>query len=60
MPWAMAQAQPGSAIAAAGRVVGLLEGIEQAVDDLRRDADAGIRDFEANQHVGILVAFDMG
>ncbi|MPN52007.1 hypothetical protein SDC9_199659 [bioreactor metagenome] len=31
-------------------MVGLFEGIEQAVDRFRRNADAGVADFETDQH----------
>ncbi len=36
------QAQPGAAIFAAGAAVGLLEGLEDDLLFLRRDADAGV------------------
>ena len=43
------QAQAGAAEAARGRAVGLLEGREQAGDLVGRDADAGVRDLEAQR-----------
>ena len=49
------QPQPGTAVLARGRVVGLLEGAEQTGQRLGFDADAGILDREAQQcRIGIL------
>ena len=38
------KSKPGAAIFARGRRVGLLEGLEQALDLLLRQADAGVAD----------------
>ena len=43
------QAQAGAAVLARGRGVGLLEGLEQPIELLGRNADAGVFDFEAHQ-----------
>ena len=49
------QAQPGAAVGARGRGIGLLEGMEQAANLLIGDADAGIGHLEAHQDVVVTV-----
>ena len=44
--------EAGAAVAARGGGIDLLEGREQVRDLLRRNADAGVRHFEAHQQVG--------
>jgi hypothetical protein len=45
------QAETGAAVLARGGIVGLLEAGEQARHGVRRDADAGVLDLEAQQRV---------
>ena len=46
------EAQAGSAVLAAGAGIGLLEGLEDDALFLRRNADAGIGDFERDHRTG--------
>ncbi len=51
------QAQAGAAIAAAGAAVGLLEGLENDLLLVGRNADAGVRDREGDHAAGAVQAF---
>ena len=52
------QAEAGTAILACGGVVRLLEGCEKSGQNLRRDADAGVFDLEAQPDVVIRLLVD--
>jgi hypothetical protein len=45
------QTEAGAAVAPRGRTVGLGEPLEQLADELRRDADAGVADFDDESDV---------